>query len=116
MLACPAWEKSQESKCSVTGQVVIADNGTYSGKVTIRSSGVFVSGESLRTADGQRSRAETLLHRVLPDAKVGGVSVRQLTSTSFDADIDIAATGPLEKIESDYRLAFAQDGPGLSDV
>src|SRR5260221_68319 len=95
----PLWRNVDDNHCTMSGRITIADNGSYNGKVSIRSGGLFVSSESLRSADGQRARAEALVRRVLPQANLGGVTVKQLTPTAFDADVDIMASGPLEKFE-----------------
>src|SRR5207244_1185465 len=66
IIAFAPWEKADESKCSITGKITVGENGTYSGRLSFRSSGLFVATESLRSADAQRARAEVILHRVLP--------------------------------------------------
>ena len=43
----PAWTNADESRCEITGHVTIANDGTYAGELWMRTTGLFVSPESL---------------------------------------------------------------------
>ena len=112
----PAWTNPDESRCELRGKITIAENGKYSGKLTLRTSGLFVSPQMRRSTDKQRNRAKALLHRVLPGAKINKFTVTSLSADRFEAELDVKLDKALEKLSGAYRLSLAQDGPFAADV
>jgi len=109
------WNAGGESRVELSGRITLAADGAYAGKLTLRTSGMFLAPESLRTADAQRGRAESLVRRVLPDAKVSAVSVSELAFDVFAVQADVAGA-PIEKLDGLRRLLLGQDGLALVDV
>ncbi|MBU0639059.1 MAG: DUF3857 domain-containing protein [Planctomycetes bacterium] len=112
----PAWTEADESRCSLRGKIAIADNGDFSGTLALHTSGLFVSPEGLRTDEGQRARVRDLVARLLPGAKVDKLTVRTMTDTSFEADVDIKSTKPLEKLGDCHQLGLAADAPFQAEI
>jgi len=114
--ALPAWTNPDESRCELRGKITIAQDGKYSGKLTLRTSGLFVSPQMRRSTDKQRNRAKALLQRVLPEAKIDKFTVTSLSADRFEAELDVKLDKALEKLSDAYRLSLAQDGPFAADV
>lgn len=114
-LHLPPWG-DDESRCTVAGTVKIADDGNFSGQVTLRTTGLFVSADGLRTADAQKARATTLLGRVLPGCTVESLTVKTLAPGEWEATATIKSAKPLKKVGGAFSLVLAQDGPFLADV
>ncbi|MBU0616244.1 MAG: DUF3857 domain-containing protein, partial [Planctomycetes bacterium] len=112
----PAWTSPDESRCMVTGNVTIADDGKYAGKLTIRTVGLFVSPGDLETADGQKRRVRSIVNHVLPDANVRNFTLKSLTNDAFEAEAEIELTEPLDKLHDCYLLELAQSSPAVADV
>lgn len=107
---------ADESRCDVRGTLTVAADGTVSGRLTLRTSGLFVSPESLRTRDAQQARLTDLVRRVLPEAELASFTVTLLTDQRFEAEAELKTSRPLEKLGECYRLALAADGPFQADV
>jgi transglutaminase-like putative cysteine protease len=110
------WASPDESRCQLRGKLTLADDGNVSGNVTLRTSGLFATSESLRSTDAQRSRASTLLGRVVPDLKVESVVVKTLAAGEFEVSAQVKSSKPLKKARERYSLRLAEDGPFLADV
>jgi hypothetical protein len=114
--ALPAWTNPDESRCELRGKIAVADDGKYSGSLTLRTSGLFVPPEIRRSTDRQRNRAEALLRRVLHQAKIDKFTVTSLSADRFEVELDVKLDEALEKLSDAYRLSLAQDGPFAADV
>lgn len=110
------WTNADDSVCDVRGRISVNASGDWSGRLSLKASGLFCSDEALRTADQQRGRVEALVRRVLPDAKIASHSVTRLTPDDFAAEVDVASSRAVETIEGIRRLLLAQDGPASADV
>ena len=111
-----AWTEADMSRIAVRGQLSIDGNGLLSGELSLRTSGLFVSAESLRDNAAQKRRVERLLHRVLPDAKLDSFTVEQLGAEVFDVTAKVTASKALPKIGDAFNVVLAEDGPGLAEV
>lgn len=110
------WTEPDESRCVVQGKVTIKDDGTLTGELRVRVSGLFVSPQGLLTSDAQKGRLSTLVKRVLPDASVEGFSVRKLAGNEFDAVVQVKSAKPLKKLDAAWQLQLGEDGPGQGEV
>jgi hypothetical protein len=112
----PAWTDADESRCSVYGKVTVNEDGTLAGELSLRTTGLFLSPESLRNADAQKARIGGLLGRVLPDLNVESFSVSTLSVGEFVAVARVKSGKPLKKLDQRHLLQLAADGPFLADV
>ncbi len=112
----PAFTEADESRCDLRGTLTLAADGKVSGRLTLRTSGLFVTPESLRTHEAQQARVSQLVRRVLPEAEVASFTVMLLADERFEAQAEIKTSRPLEKLDDCYRLTLAADGPFQADV
>lgn len=112
----PPWADGAESRCYVQGKATIAEDGTLAGTLELRTTGLFVSSEGLRSSDAQKSRISALLGRVLPDINVESFTIKTLAPHSFEVSAQIKSAKPLKKLGNAHCLQLAQDGPFLADV
>lgn len=112
----PAWTDADDSLCTVTGNVTVTDDGKYTGKLTIKTSGLFVSPNDLDSGEGQKRRVRNIVNHVLPDAKIADLTVKSLTSDTFEAEAEIELAEPLDKLHECYLLELAQSSPAVADV
>jgi len=112
----PAWLDARESRCTMTGKLTITDDGKYSGKLSIKTSGLFVSPNELESADGQKRRVKAIVDHLVPDAKVADFTLKSLTPETFEAEAQIESTEALEKLHECYELELAETSPALADV
>ncbi|MCK4343451.1 MAG: DUF3857 domain-containing protein [Phycisphaerae bacterium] len=112
----PAWTDADESRCRVQGKVTIDEDGTYAGELSLRTTGLFVSPEKLRTGDAQKSRVKALLKRVLPDVEVENYSVEALGAGVFEVAAQVKSSAELKKWNGSYCLQLAEDGPFMAAV
>jgi transglutaminase-like putative cysteine protease len=110
------WTAADDSQCLVSGSITVDEKAQYAGTLSLRTTGLFVSAEGLRTNDGQRKRIEELVHHLLPEAKVGEFTVETLSPGAFQVEVEVASPEPLKKIEECHPLLLAEDGPHLADV
>lgn len=115
-IVLPAWTDAADSRCHVRGKVIIAEDGTFTGSLTLRTTGLFVTSESLRSSDAQKSRISALLGRILPDINVESFTVTALAPGNFEVSAQIKSAKPLKKLGDAHCLQLAQDGPFLADV
>lgn len=104
------------NRAIVRGRMTVAADGSFSGSATVQCSGGFVDPEVLRTADAQRTRAEAILQRVVPDTRVTQCSVNRLAEDTFEARVDFTSSKPLEKAGQLFHLALTATGPAQADV
>jgi hypothetical protein len=112
----PAFTEADESRCDLRGTLTVAADGKVSGKLTLRTCGLFVSPESLRSREPQQARVADLVRRVLPETEVASFTVTLLTDERFEAEAEVKTSKPLEKLGECYRLTLAADGPFQADV
>ena len=112
----PAWVNTDESRCNVQGKVTVNEDGSLAGTLTLRTTGLFVSSESLRSSDAQKSRIAALLGRVVPDINVESFTIKTLAPGEFEIAAQIKSSKPLKKLGETHCLQLAQDGPFLADV
>ena len=112
----PAWTAADESRCHVDGEITIDDQGEFAGEVIIRTTGLFVAPESLRTNDDQNKRVSALVEHVLPAAKVESFSVSTLATHEFEVTAKIKSSEPLRNVGEAFCLQLAEDGPYAADV
>jgi hypothetical protein len=112
----PAWTSPDDSRCTITGNITIKDDGNYTGELSIRTVGLFVSPNALDTTDGQKDRVRGIVKHLLPDAKVADFTLKSLSAGTFEAEAKIESTEPLERLHDCYLLELAQTSPALADV
>lgn len=112
----PAWTSPEQSRCAITGNVTIADDGKYSGKLSVSTAGLFVSPNDLETGGGQKSRVKSIVDHLLPDAKVTNFTLKSLTPEAFAAEVEVESSEPLEKLHESYQFLLSQTSPALADV
>ena len=112
----PAWNSAGDSRCAITGSVTIADDGTYAAKLSIKTSGLFVSPNALETRDGQKSRIKSIVNHLLPDAKVASFTLKSLAPQMFEAEVEVESNETLEKLHECYQFELAETSPALADV
>jgi hypothetical protein len=112
----PAWEAPDQSRCAVAGKLTIADNGTYKGQLSIKTTGLFVSLDALETRDGQNNRVKRIVEHVLPGADVAGFTLKSLAPHNFEAEVEIKSSKALEKLHDCYLLELSETSPALADV
>lgn len=112
----PAWRDPDQSRCAISGNVTIAENGKYTGKLSIKTTGLFVSPNALETRDGQEQRLKAIVDHLLPDAKLADFTLKSLTPGTFEAEVEIESEKALEKPHECYQLELAQTSPALADV
>ena len=110
------WTAADDSRRSVVAKVKLKDDGTFTGDLALRMTGLFVSPEGLRSADAQKSRIGALLGHVLPDAQVESFAVLTLSDGEFEVDAKIKSSKALKKVAERYQLVLSPDGPFLADV
>jgi transglutaminase-like putative cysteine protease len=112
----PAWGAQDDSRCVLRGTVTVAADGKLTGKLTLRTRGLFASREGLRTRDAQQGRVSDLVRRLLPDLTVANFSVTTLTPAAFEAEVDVKRDSPLDKLAGNYRLALGEEGPAAAEI
>lgn len=112
----PAFDDADESRCDLRGTLSVAADGKVSGILTLRTSGLFVSPEALRTREAQQARVSDLVRRVLAEAEVTSFTVTLLTDERFEVQAEVKTSRPLDKLGDCYRLTLAADGPFQADV
>lgn len=112
----PAWTNAADSRCTVTGNVTITDDGKYTGKLSIKTVGLFVSPKDLETADGQKRRVRGIVNHLLPSAKIADFTLKSLTNDAFIVEVEIESSEPLDKLHDCYQLELAETSPALADV
>jgi transglutaminase-like putative cysteine protease len=112
----PAWTSADDSHCTITGSITIKEDGKYTGKLSIKTAGLFVSPNELETADGQKNRVRGIVDHLLPGAKVADFTLKSLTDNAFEAEAAIESPEPLDKLHDCYELALAETPPALADV
>jgi hypothetical protein len=110
------WTDPNQSRCVLAGTVTLDEEGGYAGELSIRTTGLFVAAESVRSSDSQKARVTSLVHHLLPDAKVEDFTLKTLASGVFEAQAKIASSEPIETKNDAYPLLLAEDGPFLADV
>ena len=88
----------------------------FGGKLTIKTSGLFVSPGALETRDSQKSRVKAIVGHVIPGAKVADFTLKSLSNATFEVEAEIESGDPLEKLHGAYELALAQTSPAFADV
>ena len=114
-LALPAWTDADESRCHIAGQVDLGADRRYTGKLAVRSSGLFAPPTELDDQPAQRRRLEALVGRLMPGAKVEDFTVRRLGGGVFEAELRIAG-GPLDETAGLVTFTLGQTDPALGDV
>lgn len=112
----PAWLDPDESRCTITGNVTIDKDGKYTGKLSIKTCGLFVSPNDLETTDGQKRRVNAIVSRVLPGAKVKAFDLRSLGAQTFDVETEIDSPKAPEKLHECYQFELPATSPALADV
>jgi transglutaminase-like putative cysteine protease len=112
----PAWLDADESRCAITGRITVDEKGKWSGKLSIKTSGLFVSPNALETADGQKRRVNAIVRHVLPGAKVKSYDLKSLAPGTFDVEAEVESSEPLEKLHECYRLTLPETSPAFADV
>ncbi|MGD8452303.1 MAG: DUF3857 domain-containing protein [Phycisphaerae bacterium] len=112
----PAWDDVNDSRCVVRGDIKIADDGTYTGNLTVETTGLFVSPESLRTTGGQNSRVRALVRRVLPSVDVESSTVTALADGRFAVEAKVKSSNELEQTAGAFWLPLDADGPARAEV
>lgn len=110
------WASADESRCQVRGKLTLADDGNLTGTVSVHTTGLFATSESLRSTDAQKARVSGLLGRLVPELNIESVAVKTLAPGEFEASAQVKSAKPLKKVNERYSLRFAQDGPFLADV
>jgi len=95
--------------------VSVGEDGKLSGELTVRTSGLFVSEETLRTEDAQRRRVRDIVHHVLPAADVKNLQVQTLGGGEFFATVDVTSD-KLDQLGERYKLMLAEQGPASVDI
>jgi hypothetical protein len=108
--------QADDSRIMVRGKLTVKDDGSVTGDLTVRTTGLFTTSESLRTLDAQKSRVNALLGRVIPDLQIDTLNVRTLAVGELEADAKVKLASPLKKTDGSFTLSLAQDGPYLADV
>lgn len=111
----PFWNAADDCRVEVGGAVALKDDGSYSGKLTFRSTGAFVSTQALRSRDAQSRRVKSLTRRVLPDAEVTEFTVKSLSANVFEVEANVTGKGR-EKVANCWRLTLADDGPCAEEI
>jgi hypothetical protein len=112
----PSWTNPDDSRCTVTGNVDITDDGKYTGKLTIKTVGLFVSPNDLDSTKGQKRRVRNIVNHLLPNAKIGDLTLKSLTDSAFEAEVEIELAEPLDKSHDCYLLELGQTSPAVADV
>ncbi len=111
----PAWLRPGESRCTLAGKVTITTDGRYTGKLVVRTSGLFAAPTELDGRSRQRKRLGTLAGRLIPGAKVEDFTIQRLADGAFEAEVKIAG-GPLDKQHDLRRFTLGRTSPALGDV
>ena len=115
-LRMPAYTSADDSRCFVTGNLTLDDHGKYTGNLTIKTTGLFVSPGDLDTADGQKQHVRRIVDHLLPGAKVVDFTLKSLTTDAFEAEAEIESNDPLEKLHDCYMFELDQTSPALAEV
>ena len=115
-IALPAWNNADESRCIVAGSIDIADNGEFTGSLTIRTTGLFATSGSLDTREDQKNRVESIISRILPDAELTEFTMKSLTPNAFDVDAVIKSDGKLGELHGCYEIALLDSTTSAADV
>ena len=110
------WANPDENRCQVRGKLTLGDDGNLAGTLSVHITGLFATSESLRSADAQKARINTLLGRLLPDLNIENLVVKTLAAGEFEASAQVKSSKPLKKVNERYSVRLAQDGPFLADV
>lgn len=109
------WKSADDSIVALRGKITIDESGAFSGKVSLSAGGLFASPASVADRDGQQRRISDLLQRVLPAAAAVNFTVTKLADESFEADVDVKSSGPLEQLDGAYKL-WIGPGPHTSEI
>lgn len=112
----PAWSSAADSRASISGELTVTADASLTGKLTIRLTGFFVNAEALREADAQKSRIRDVLKRLSPSIDVQTVTIRSLTPDTFESEVLIKSTKPIEATGDLRRLTLGPDGVALADI
>jgi len=115
-LVLPPWDNADDSRCRISGQLSIDDDGHCVGELAIHTTGLFVSPNELSATDDQKSRARGLLGHLLPGVDTEEFSVTSLSPTTFNATVEVASSKPLKDASGCFRWQLAQDGPFLAEI
>ena len=112
----PAWLDPDESRVVVVGSVEVDKEGKLAGKLSVQTSGLFVSPSDLETSDEQKRRARQIIGHVLPGVKLKALDVRTLAPGRFDFEARIESGKALPRVDECYELKLPEDSPALADV
>ena len=115
-LALPRWDQPDDSRCTVSGSITITPDKKYSGKLSIRTTGLFASPGDLQSSDSQKRAIDHIVEAVLPKAKIKDFSLKMLSNTVFEAEAQIESDGELETEHGMIQLPLAQSTPALNEV
>lgn len=107
-LRLAAYENPGESRAELDGTLTLAEDGKFTGELTLRLSGFFVAEDALRTRDAQRSRVQSLIGRVIPGVSVDDFTVRALAPEVFEVDAKVKSAKPIEKVGDYQRLQLGE--------
>ncbi len=112
----PAWLDADESRCEVNGRLAIADDGKYSGRLSIKMTGLFVSPNDLESADGQKRCVKAIVDHLLTNAKVADFTLKSLTPETFEVEAEVESAEAPKKVHERYELELAETFPALAEV
>jgi transglutaminase-like putative cysteine protease len=114
--ALSPWRSADASRCAISGNITISEDGKYTGKLSIKTTGLFVSPGALDTRDGQKGRIKTIVNHVLPDAKLVNFTLKSLTPDTFEVEAEVESSEALEKLHDCYHFELPQTSPAFVDV
>jgi transglutaminase-like putative cysteine protease len=111
-----AWTDADDSRCIVGGTITLKPDGTYTGTVSLSTTGLFVAPEGLRSADAQKSRINAMVDRVLPDATVESFAVKELSDSEFSVEAKVKSSKALKKVGGAFWFEMPKDAPYEANV
>ena len=93
----------------VRGEVKIDQEGKVAGQLRIRLSGRFAPFEQLREADAEKKTAGKVLSHVLEGFTVSKVASAELLPGRFLAEVEIASSEALPKVNGQFLLTLAKE-------
>ena len=115
-LALPLWENPDDSRCIVTGAITISPDKNYSGKINVRTSGLFVAPRQLQSNSQQKRALNRVVGAVLPQVKIKDFTLKMLTNDLFEAEANVESDGALENLHDLVQMTLAQNSPALNEV
>lgn len=107
----PEFTSSEKNKLSIEGVVTVDDKASWSAKLTLQASGLFVPAEGLQTQTQKRNLVSGFIERLLPNSTLDDFSVTTLTDDTFAVSATAHSSKAADSIDGAFVMEMPKDGP-----